>query len=66
MIPTWVSVIIGIAIIAALVGLFILGYVMNKRTPVPAGCENLTPDCEGCAISSCSLHRPSSDKVEVI
>jgi|GEM_PF-982281 len=66
MIPTWVSIIIGIGIIAILVTLFIVGYVLNKKTPVPAGCENVLDNCDGCGITSCSLHRPSSDKVEVI
>lgn len=44
--------IIGIIIILVLVILFIVSYVLNKRTPVPKGCENLLIDEEKC--SSCN------------
>ncbi|HAV20019.1 MAG TPA: hypothetical protein DCX17_03230 [Firmicutes bacterium] len=57
---------ISIIIVTVLVALFITGYVLNKKTPIPAGCENLTTDCASCGITSCSLHKPTSDKVEVI
>jgi hypothetical protein len=62
----WVKILIGIGIITILVTAFIVSYQWNKKTPVPAGCENLSPDCEGCGMTSCTLHKPSADKVEVI
>lgn len=38
-------------------GLFYtLTYVLNRNTPVPEGCEDLTQSCNGCSISSCALH----------
>ena len=33
-----------------------LGYFLNKRTPVPKGCENLKDNCEGCQMTSCINH----------
>ena len=27
----------------------------NQKTPVPKGCENLTPECHGCGITDCEL-----------
>ncbi len=48
------------AIIAVLlaVGLFLLNVVLlrlNRKTPVPEGCENLKPDCNACGITDCSM-----------
>ncbi|MEG0077666.1 hypothetical protein [Anaerorhabdus sp.] len=31
-------------------------YYMNHKTPVPAGCEDLKADCEGCKVTSCEIH----------
>lgn len=28
---------------------------MNNATPVPEGCEDLTPDCSACGIRDCAL-----------
>lgn len=44
----------AIVFLAALVGFFIFIYQLNSRTPVPEGCEDLTPDCHGCSIHSCA------------
>lgn len=38
-----------------------LGYILNKKTPVPEGCEDLKENCEGCRITSCINH-PSKNK----
>lgn len=40
------------------VGLFLLNVVLlrwNNKTPVPKGCENLTPDCKACGVKDCAL-----------
>lgn len=42
--------------------IYALSYVLNRHTPIPAGCEELTASCNGCAISSCELH--PTQKVE--
>jgi hypothetical protein len=44
-------------IFVAILGAFYAGvYLLNHKTPVPAGCEDLTASCNGCSISSCGLH----------
>ncbi len=45
--------IIAIVVLVALVFIFIGLYLLNKKTPVPEGCENLNADCIGCPIHSC-------------
>ena len=50
--------IIAIVIIAALVALFIITFVINRKTPVPDGCENIKITEEGCAncqIEECAV-----------
>ena len=48
--------IIAILIVVIGIGLFIGTYILNRRTPKPEGCENLSEECEGCQILTCS-HR---------
>ena len=52
--------IIVFVVLASFVG---VGYVLNKNTKVPEGCENLKADCEGCKIISCINH-PSKGEVK--
>ena len=50
--------IIAIVIIAALVALFIVTFDINRKTPVPEGCENIKITEEGCAncqIEECAV-----------
>jgi len=50
--------IIAIAIIAILVATFIISFVINRKTPVPEGCENIKITEEGCAncqIEECAV-----------
>ena len=44
--------------------LFIVTYVLNKRTPKPEGCENIGSECEGCQITSCSHHQNKNEEKE--
>lgn len=39
---------LAIAVVIALVVLFFITYVLNKKTPVPEGCESLKITDEGC------------------
>lgn len=44
--------------VGLVVGLFLLNAILlraNKKTPVPEGCENLTPDCNACGIRDCAI-----------
>ena len=50
--------IISILVIALLVGVFFLSYFLNKKTPIPKGCENLRigkEGCTGCKNLDCSI-----------
>jgi len=47
---------IAILLVGGAIFLFIFTYLLNKRTPKPEGCENLSEECEGCQILTCS-HR---------
>ncbi len=50
--------IISILVIALLVGVFFLSYFLNKKTPIPKGCENLRigkEGCMGCKNLDCSI-----------
>lgn len=44
----------GVLIVA--IGLFILSYLLNKKTPKPEGCQDTTQECEGCKMIGCSHH----------
>lgn len=46
----------AVILFVVLGGIVALGYVLNKKTPVPEGCENLKENCEGCRITSCVNH----------
>lgn len=57
--------IIAAVILVVLVALFILATVMNKKTPKPAGFEDMKADCEGCSNKSCALYpHEGADKSE--
>lgn len=50
---------LAITIIVLLVVLFIVSYVLNKRTPVPEGCEHLKISdefCLNCTNEDCKVH----------
>lgn len=50
---------IAIILMVVLVGVFIFSYILNRRTPKPEGCEDMSATCESCQIISCS-HHPST------
>lgn len=65
--PQWAYLLIAIAVIVALLAVFIVSYVLYRRTPAPKGCENLGPDSEKCAHCSeygCHFNLYGSDKKE--
>lgn len=45
---------LAILFFALLVTIYIVLYLMNKKTPLPEGCENLKADCEGCKDYACT------------
>ncbi len=54
------KVVIYIAILGAIYAFF---YVLNHKTKVPEGCENIKATCKGCTMTSCGNH-PSHDESE--
>ena len=52
--------ILAISIMVALAIIFVVSFVLYKRTPVPKGCENLEiseEHCSSCNNSSCSHYK---------
>ena len=46
--------VIAIIIIILLIAIFFITYVLNKRTPVPIGCEKIQNEhCIGCSNKHC-------------
>ncbi len=48
------KIVLAILFFALLVTIYIALYLMNKKTPLPEGCENLKADCEGCKDYACT------------
>lgn len=52
--------VIGIIVIIVMILLYILLYYLNKKTPVPKGCEDikdLESKCAGCNNKECSFRK---------
>jgi len=53
-----IKILLTIAVLAGLVGLFIISYLLNKRVPRPEGCDHeKSSQCTQCANHSCHLHQ---------
>lgn len=54
-----VRIILAVVILVALVAIFVITFILYRRTPAPKGMEDLKPDdmlCEGCQYAkSCDL-----------
>ena len=48
------KIVLAILFFALLVTIYNVLYLMNKKTPLPKGCENLKADCEGCKDYACT------------
>jgi len=46
-------------VIVALVGLFVLTFILNKKTPKPEGCEDLDAKCDACQVTTCTHNNPN-------
>ena len=61
--PKTIYLVIAIITIVALIALFFITYVLNKRTPVPTGCEKVYNEhCHDCKNKNC-LYHPKEDQV---
>ena len=48
------QVVLAILFFGLLVAIYIILYLMNKKTPLPEGCENLKAECERCKDYACT------------
>ena len=46
--------VLAIVFFGILIAVYISLYLMNKKTPLPEGCENLRADCDGCKDFGCT------------
>ena len=52
--------ILAISILVTLLAIFIVSFILYKKTPVPKGCENIKindENCSSCGNSSCSHYK---------
>ena len=57
--------ILAISIILASLIIFVVSFILYKKTPVPKGCENLLineENCASCQNKTCSLRKEGGDK----
>ena len=50
--------IISILVVVALIAVFFITYIINKKTPVPEGCENIkisSETCLSCNVEGCNI-----------
>ena len=60
-----VALILSISILVALLIVFIVSFLLYKKTPVPKGCENIEiseANCAACENKACSLRKKEGDK----
>ena len=59
--------ILAIAIIVALIIIFVVSFVLYMRTPAPKGCEKLKigpKNCEECDVEGCMIYKQRHKKEE--
>ena len=57
--------ILAISIILALLIIFVVSFILYKKTPVPKGCENILineENCAACQNKECALRKEGGDK----
>ncbi|MCR5229569.1 MAG: hypothetical protein K6D03_05540 [Solobacterium sp.] len=52
----------AVLVAGVLLGLYVILMTLNKKTPVPEGCENLRPDCKACGIADCAVRVKYEEK----
>lgn len=66
--PTWLRWILAVGILLLLLAIFIITYILYKKTPVPKGCENLEKPseekCHGCTETGCHFNLYYNDSGE--
>lgn len=58
--PDWARWLLAIGLLLVLVAVFIISFILYRKTPVPKGCENLEKPseakCHGCNITGCHFN----------
>ena len=57
--------VIAISILVILLTVFIVSFILYKRTPVPKGCENISiseENCAGCSNKTCTLRKGKDEE----
>ena len=57
--------VLAIGILLALLIVFVVSFILYKKTPVPKGCENLLineENCASCENKACALRKEGGDK----
>lgn len=66
--PDWLRIILAVLVIAVLIAVFIISYLLYKKTPAPKGCEDIHPSeekCHGCNQTECHFNLYyNSDRIE--
>lgn len=57
-------IVVAVILAVGFLGLNVLLYRLNQKTPVPEGCENLTVECSACGIADCEIRRTEQKKEE--
>ena len=63
--PQYGYIILAIGILLALLVVFIVSFVLYKRTPVPKGCEDIKiseEKCSACNNKDCAIYKSRNDK----
>lgn len=55
-----IQIIIVVVLVIGLAGLYILASFLNKKTPIPEGCDLPSLGCESCTSTSCSFAKPTT------
>ena len=59
-----VALILSISILVALLIVFVVSFLLYKKTPIPKGCENLEiseSNCAACENKACSLRKKEGE-----
>jgi len=51
-----------VVILAIMIGLFLICFIANRKTPKPEGCEDLEAECEHCPITTCLKNTSKKEK----
>ena len=63
--PQYGYLILAIGILLVLLAIFIVSFVLYKRTPIPKGCEDIKiseEKCGSCHNKDCAIYKERNDK----